>query len=294
MREDSEVCLFSMTTTHTPTFMKRASCTWRRWRESVVLSPWFGTSWRRLHSPTLFGWAKALQSNHNHWPTRLKTPVWRVDPASIEAWRLELLSDASCISRKDLGAGSRLNPNKASAIPTRKLARRSLTPQRDVLALCRWLRCISEAGRFLELGTSLGVTSAYAASVGWRVETWEGCAETLMKAKDGWRRLGLEDRISALRGSFHSQLEALTSEQRWDVVYIDGCHEEQATIDMVRALEKHVGVCIVVDDIAWSPGMHCAWETLKQLPEWRVSFSWRGRGFLLKAPHMTPQHLRLA
>ena len=32
--------------------------------------------------------------------------------------------------------------------------------------------------------------------------------------------------------------------------------------------------------------MHRAWEKLKQRPEWRVSMSWRGRGFLIKAPHM--------
>ena len=79
----------------------------------------------------------------------------------------------------------------------------------------------------------------------------------------------------------------------WDVVYLDGCHEEEATLNLVDKLAPHVQVALVVDDIAWSAGMHCAWLALQDRRQWRVSFSWRGRGFLLKAPHMKQQRFRL-
>ena len=283
-----------MTTTDTPISRTWVARHWSRLRESAVLAPLFGMSWRRLHSPMLFLWGRALQSNSRHWPNPVKQQTWRVDPADIEAWRRDLLLDTSRIERTDLGAGSRGTSKKPSTVQINDMARRSLTSSRDVLALCRWLRCISPEGRFLELGTSLGVTAAYVASVGWHVDTWEGCPETLNKAQVGWGLLGLSDHIQSELGPFHHRLDALTKAQRWDVIYVDGFHEERATLHMVDLLAPHVEVCVVVDDIAWSPGMHRAWQTLRNREEWRVSFSWRGRGFLLKAPHMRPQHHALA
>ena len=267
---------------------------WRRWRESVVLAPLAGISWRRLHSPMLFLWARALQSNARHWPKQVEPQTWRVEPARIEQWRQALLSDSSMLVRTDLGAGSRGLTTHEVAIQTRRLAQRSLTPERDVHALCRWLRCIGKEGRFLELGTSLGVTAAYVASAGWSVETWEGCPQTLMKAQEGWRLMGLDAHVQSKQDAFQNLLAGLTSEQAWDVIYVDGCHEEHATLHMVDILAKHALVAIVLDDIAWSSGMHRAWEKLKQRPEWRVTMSWRGRGFLIKAPHMASQHHALA
>ena len=242
----------------------------------------------------LFLWGRALQSNPKHWPTPVKQQTWRVSPADIEAWRRDLLLDTSCIERLDLGAGSRGVAGKPSTVQTKNLARRSLTSARDALALCRWLQCISPNGRFLELGTSLGVTAAYVASSGWCVDTWEGCPQTLVKAREGWVRLGLSDGIQSEIGSFQNRLDALTPSQRWDVIYVDGCHEERATLDMVERLAEHADVAIVVDDIAWSPGMHRAWRALHRRPEWRVSFSWKGKGFLINAPHMAPQQHALA
>ena len=283
-----------MLTTGTPTPLKVAVETWGRFRESAVLAPLLGLSWRRLHSPTLFLWGRALQSNPRHWPANLEPEGWLVQPTTIEGWRQELLRDSQWIERKDLGAGSRHSSRKHAAIQIKDLAHRSLTSSKDVLALCRWLRCLSTTGSFLELGTSLGVTAAYVASVGWRVETWEGCQQTLSQARDGWGRLGLDGCIQSKLGAFQNHLNGLKTGQKWDVIYVDGFHEEQATLHMVDALAQHASMGIVVDDIAWSPGMHRAWQTLQQRQEWPVSFSWRGRGFLMKAPHMAPQHHALA
>lgn len=267
---------------------------WSRLRESAVLAPLFGMSWRRLHSPLLYLWGRALQSNPKHWPNPVKQQAWKVDPADIESWRCDLLRDESRIARIDLGAGSRGVSMKSSTVRVKDLARRSLTPHRDVLALCRWLGCIAPEGKFLELGTSLGVTAAYVASSGWHVDTWEGCPQTLAKAQEGWRQLGMGDRVQSELGPFQHRLDDLNPEKQWDVIYVDGFHEERATLNMVDRLASHARVCIVVDDIAWSPGMHRAWHALQKRPEWRVSFSWRGRGFLVNAPHMAPQHHALA
>ena len=251
-------------------------------------------SWRRLHSPTLFLWGRALQSNPKHWPETCRELSWRVDPSLIEAWRAALKRNPTWMSRTDLGAGQRRTGLKKNTLQVSELARRSLTPEQDVLAICRWLKCLKPKGRFLELGTSLGVTTAYVASAGWEVETWEGCNETLNVAREGWKCLSLDDVISAKHGSFQSLLVNLPSAVRWDVVYLDGCHKGDVTKELVDALEKHVETAIVVDDIAWSGDMHRTWLELQDDPAWRVTFSWRGRGVLVKANHMSSEHYRLA
>ena len=144
--------------------------------------------------------------------------------------------------RTDLGAGSRGLTTHEVAIQTRRLAQRSLTPERDVHALCRWLRCIGKEGRFLELGTSLGVTAAYMASVGWSVETWEGCPQTLMKAQEGWRLMGLDAHVQSKQDAFQNLLAGLTSEQAW-CHHVDGCHEEHATVHRWTFCECLGGHC---------------------------------------------------
>lgn len=153
---------------------------------------------------------------------------------------------------------------------------------------------VSPEGRFLELGTSLGTTSACVAAAGWQVETWEGCQQTLSVAQQGWEMLGLTSRIASKCGDFRELIQRLEETDGWDVVYVDGLHLESATSQLVDALAQRTKVGMIVDDVAWSSGMHRAWRSLQHREEWRVSFSWRGRGFLVKAPHMERQAFRLA
>lgn len=213
----------------------------------------------------------------------------------IELSRDALLMDDSPLKRLDLGAGSRRRAVQGErAVPVMAIAKSTLTRRQDVQALVRWLVAVAPSGRFLELGTSLGITSAYVCRANWEVETWEGCPETLSRAQRVWNSLGLAQQIHARCGDFRDLAQDIPDDARWDVVYLDGLHEEKATLHLVAALTPHVNTCIVVDDIAWSFGMHRAWRALKQAPEWDCVFSWRGKGFLVKAPGMAFQEWRLA
>ncbi len=265
---------------------------WLRLRDSRLLGPWLGTSWRQLHSPTLFLWGRALQSNPRHWPEPAVLSAGTSE--AIAAWRKTLCQNNEVIVRRDLGAGERWSGRKQVKVSIKDMARRALTPEGDALALCRWLKCIAPEGRLLELGTSLGVMSAQVASIDWEVDTWEGCPETLRWAQKGWETLGCANHIHSQCGDFMTLVQNVEKDKMWDVVYLDGFHDEEATLHLAAALVPHVCKVLVIDDIAWSPGMHRAWQALQVRPEWRVSFSWRGRGFLLKAPHMQRQHFRLA
>ena len=267
---------------------------WARLCDSRPVSCVLGKSWRSLHSPTLFTWARALQPRRRHWPLFVLEGDACGNSPSLSRVREELLKRDDILRRLDLGAGSRNQGEKGnSERRISELAATSLTPQEDLEGMCRWLRVIGSQGSLLELGTSLGVTSAAVAQLGWHVETWEGCPETLGVACEVWEALGLMEAIQAKQGDFRDLLKEVPSEARWDVVYLDGLHEGEATVRMAQTLAPHVEVCLVVDDITWSSGMHRAWLALQDEPEWRVSFSWRGRGFLLKAPHMARQRFRL-
>ena len=267
---------------------------WSRFCDSRPGSLVMGSSWRSLHSPTLFTWGRALQTRRRHWPAEVLEREAPEDRTALQKVRAELVNRKDTVHRLDLGAGSRSQiGGKVLERRVSELAATSLTPQGDLEALCRWLSVVSRRGAFLELGTSLGVTSAAVAQLGWAVETWEGCPQTLGVAREVWQSLDLSEAIEARQGDFRDLLTEVPSEARWDVVYLDGLHEEHATVQMAQALAPHVEVCLVVDDIAWSAGMHRAWRALQNAPEWRVSFSWRGRGFLLKAPHMERQRFRL-
>ena len=73
----------------------------------------------------------------------------------------------------------------------------------DVQSLVRWLRTVRPDGRFLELGTSLGVTTAHLTTSGWHIDTWEGCPDTLQLAQEGWKevRLSAEEGTGTERGA---------------------------------------------------------------------------------------------
>ena len=275
---------------------KRASFSeaWKRWLDAWPVSALSGQSWRKLHSPTLFEWGRALQSNPKHWPQAVVDARGLAGLEPVNAWHQSLLANHQQIARLDLGAGSRRTGARNSHVRISDLARTSLTPHAHVHALCRWLMTVSSEGRFLELGTSLGTTSACVAATGWQVETWEGCQQTLSAAQQGWEMLGLTSRIASKCGDFRELIQRLEETDGWDVVYVDGLHLHGATIHLVDALAARTKVGMIVDDVAWSSGMHRAWRSLQQRAEWRVSFSWRGRGFLVKAPHMERQAFRLA
>ena len=185
-----------------------------------------------------------------------------------EQLRRELLRDKRRISVRDLGAGSRAMPTTERQIAA--MARHALASRKEAERLYR-LAQWTGAQNLLELGTSLGLTTAYLARARPQavVHTLEGCPNTLDYARQHFERLGCSN-IKTHSGDIAERLpEVLVGLPRIDFLLMDANHRYRPTLAyFTLCLPKlHADSVVVVDDIYWSKEMTAAWNALKARPE---------------------------
>ena len=139
----------------------------------------------------------------------------------------------------------------------------------------------------LELGTSLGITTAYLAAPNSQnnVLTLEGSGEVLNVAKGVWRALKLEN-IEWKEGNIDDTLFKCAREEI-NLAYVDANHTYEATMRYVnfllpRMTEKGI---IVIDDIHHSEDMDRAWKALKADELVTTSMDLFHIGLLFMDPH---------
>ncbi len=130
----------------------------------------------------------------------------------------------------------------------------------------------------LELGTCIGISSAYQAAAmklngQGRLVTLEGSRSRIQLAQEVHQDLGL-DNITYIQGRFSDTLpHALNAGEPVEYAFIDGHHQEKPTIEyfeMIRPLAADN--CIMIfDDIRWSPGMWSAWQQVVAHPSTRIA-----------------------
>ncbi|RYZ14535.1 MAG: SAM-dependent methyltransferase, partial [Sphingobacteriales bacterium] len=104
-----------------------------------------------VHSPFIFDFIKNVLNNGNHYQP----------PAAIEGLRSKLLKNHQLVPVTDLGAGSRKDNITEKKIS--KIAVTALKPPKYAQLMHRLVRHY-KPGRIIELGTSLGITTAYLSS----------------------------------------------------------------------------------------------------------------------------------
>ena len=147
----------------------------------------------------------------------------------------------------------------------------------------------------LELGTSLGVTTAYLASASRknRVMTLEGSESVLKIAQGVWRALKLEN-IEWQEGNIDNTLYKHAREQL-DLAYVDANHTYEATkryVDFLLPRMTEKGI-IVLDDIHYSEGMERAWEELKQDQRVTTTMDLYHVGMIFVDKHYLNRHYRI-
>ena len=185
-------------------------------------------------------------------------------PSTIEERRRQLLHDRRRLAIQDLGAGSRVHADAGREVRT--VARTALKSPRLAKLLYRLARHYRPQ-HILELGTSLGITTAYlsAAVPGATIVTMEGSAAIAAVARESFQVLGARN-IHLLEGNFDQLLpQALAQNPSVDLAYVDGNHRYAPTMDYFRQLlsAAHPGTILVFDDIHWSAEMEKAWAEIR-------------------------------
>lgn len=149
--------------------------------------------------------------------------------------------------------------------------------------------------RVLELGTNIGIGTAYlaAANPNFIVETVEGSEELSAQAQKNLVRLSLSN-VHFHHSLFHGYLKQ--PHTPWQLVYIDGHHQQDSTLQYFEQL-LHIVVedCVLVfDDINYNEGMHKAWKTVVQHPRVTVSIDLYRVGLaFLRGSQQAKEHFTL-
>jgi predicted O-methyltransferase YrrM len=125
----------------------------------------------------------------------------------------------------------------------------------------------------IELGTCIGISAAYQSVAQQlngkgRLITIEGSGTIAGLAKKNIESLHL-DNVDIFCGTFKDVLPGIFAKTPLvDYVFVDGHHDEQATIAYFELLLPHLspGAILVFDDISWSEGMRRAWEKISKHP----------------------------
>lgn len=157
--------------------------------------------------------------------------------------------------------------------------------------------------RGIELGTCLAISAAYQSGAlqlagnGGTLHTLEGADSLAEQARHNLARLGIGN-VTVVAGRFDQTLDGVLDELgRVDYAFIDGHHDQQATVAHFRQLMPVLApeAVLVFDDISWSPGMQDAWRAISADPRVRVVVDLRAVGICVlgdaAAPKASYQHL---
>ncbi|WP_336515580.1 class I SAM-dependent methyltransferase [Pollutibacter soli] len=187
--------------------------------------------------------------------------------SSIESLRKKLLLSNEIIEVDDFGAGSVNGTKKKRKIA--EIARLAAKPKKYAQLLFKIVRYYNSTP-VVELGTSLGITTAYLASASQKsnVISLEGAPRIADVARKNMAALGLEN-VKIITGNFDDTFsEALKTAGHPGLVFFDGNHRYQPTMHYFNQALDHLSEksIFIFDDIHWSEGMEKAWEEIKGFP----------------------------
>ncbi len=216
------------------------------------------------------------------------------DYNKVENLKKELLKDNRTVEIKDLGAGSAVSTsNRRTVSQITRYSSKSTKHGRLLYRLVNYFK----PETVLELGTSLGLSSAYMAlaNSNSKIITVEGCPNVSAIAADNFKKLSINN-IELLTGNFDEVLpEVIQSVKKLDLVFIDGNHREDPTKQYFeQCLTKATNETIFVfDDIHWSDGMENAWHYVQNHNSVSLTIDIFYMGFAFVRKELTKQHFTI-
>ena len=210
-----------------------------------------------IHSPFVYALIREVfNDNREYYAYRL-----------IETAKLNLLRDDRTLQVQDLGAGSAYSRDALKKVS--EITVSSVCSQKFGRLLFR-LANFYRAATIIEMGSSLGISTAYLASADptSRVITIEGSPAIAGVASETFKKLKLQN-ILQVTGNFEDKLGfVIASQPPANLVFIDGNHRKNAVLDYFeKFLDKLSSSClIIVHDIHWSREMEEAWDIFRNIP----------------------------
>ncbi len=247
-----------------------------------------------------FGWKKqSVHDIHSPFVFDLITNVLHENRdfgifESIESHRLELLNDHRFIEVSDFGAGSRTFKSDKRKISD--IAVNTLQSQSHAQLFFRLVNFL-QPKTILELGTSLGITSAYLATADTkaRMISIEGAESLAGLARTTAEKLSVQN-LKILTGTFDDMLPLVLEELKHiDFALIDGNHRYISTIRYFNSILEYAeqDACMIFDDIHWSPEMEMAWQEILSHSRITLSLDFFDFGIVFLGKRHTREHFYL-
>jgi len=188
--------------------------------------------------------------------------LYKKDKSSnhINAFIKSLLANKNIIEVTDFGAGSRVfKSNKRSISDIAKKAGISIKRGELLYILTQYFK----PKHILEIGTSLGLATANLsyANTNAKITTLEGCTETAKIAQMQFDNFDINN-VKIVLGDFKNTLPEIIKDQKYDLIYFDGNHQKEATINYFNQCLSSINnnTVFIFDDIHWSKEMEKAWN----------------------------------
>lgn len=228
----------------------------------------------QVHPPFLFNLVKDGLKRAHH------------QDEEIEFQRRKLKADHTVLQFTDHGkAGVRQSRT------VKEIAKRSLKPRKYaelIASLCSYFKVKNS----VELGTSLGITTAYMArNTSHKVYTYEGAESILNRAKTVWQDLGINNVESVLGDFKYTILNENKLPPNADLIFIDGHHQLEPTLAYFKHLKSisRNDTVFIFDDIHWSPDMEKAWNMIKKDEDVRLTVDLFFVGLVFLKKELTKQ-----
>ena len=272
---------------------------YQAWAYITHLFTAWNTGGEGIHSPYLFYLVRMLIYDENSFY------AWR----DIERERRRLLLSDESVDVQDFGTGAS-TPGETYRRRVRDIARDSLEQARVAQILFRLVNYVGHVVQrplhIVELGTSLGITTAYLAKADSRnhVTTYEGSDALLQQARTVWKNLDIRG-IEVVEGNIDKTLlpsrDARTRDNikgedtTIDIAFLDANHTREATLRYYHTLQQHASEqsIFVIDDIHHSPEMTEAWREICAQKEVTTSMDMFYFGLIFFDKHYLKRHYKL-
>lgn len=235
-----------------------------------------------LHSPEAYRIYRFLRDQHRRHPKGI---------AAIEEVRKQHLGNKRYLEIIDYGAGSkRFVSNSRQICQIARISSSGLSYNLLYQGLCS----LTPRNTVLELGTCLGITTAYMArvTVG-RLYSFESSEALLGIAQN---TLASYPNVKLVLGNADNTfVEVLRSLSSVDFCLLDANHTYEATVRYAQTVWPllHEESVLVISDIHWSKEMNRAWREIKQWPGVTLSMDFFECGVLFFRAGLSGENLTL-